>query len=578
MRLVKSQDIYNVSPSGGSNDHVAINAALQAAKTSGGGTVNLGAGSFTISQSLLIPSNVRLQGAGMYATSITMAAATPRPVIVNESGFAGNSGIQARDLTVVASSNQARTTQFPNITTAGLSNGSHYQSPLTLVRCSNVLIENVRVRVWGGNSILISGGRNGVVRNIVFDQITGASSNADGLHIMGDNTTVDSQAAVPTVAWLFENISAPNLNDNIVALIATDYANWRTTEGDLDDIIVRNVDATLVSQATVRIIAQKAGTSGTQRTARNIVIDGIRSRTTTGSVAAFEIIEDSGDSSGQGALNLSGTTSVENIVAQNIYHDCPAATGTIVRLTAGLLQRGVVVRNVQRFGTTTRTGAQDVFITGNCTDVTVDGAKDVGCTGGFTILASNVTGGGKLTIQNCVSTGGNTSTSIAQVTGSLDRLVYIGNYLSGGTYLGDHSQTASSGTPEIVAVGNTFKGAYAMFTPRVSGVYVLSGNSGSFTENVIRPNGSSIAVTIRGAGNLFSGSLSGGSIFANAAHANIRVHSPDFPVSDITRLYSCVAGDLVWRSAGTVGLHKCTVTGTAGTGGAAGTAATLVAI
>jgi hypothetical protein len=54
--------------------------------------------------------------------------------------------------------------------------------------------------------------------------------------------------------------------------------------------------------------------------------------------------------------------------------------------------------------------------------------------------------------------------------------------------------------------------------------------------------------------------------------------SSDFPVSDITRLTGCVAGDVVWRSAGTIGLNKVTVAGTPGTGGLPGTAATLVAL
>jgi hypothetical protein len=573
--------LISVSP-GGTNDHTTINDALQTVKAAGGGTVQLSSGTFWLTESILIPSNCRLEGAGRIATVLRMTDGRDRPVIINESGPTGDSNIAIRNLHIFAGLQTRRSAT--RTTTAEITNGNHWQSPAVFLNCTGLVIENIINSNCGGNGIMISGGRGGALRNIEFRQVSGAASNMDAIHMEGSQV-------VQCANWVIENIQntsgALALNDNIIALIAANYYAYSYNSGDISNVTVRNVECGTLSAPGVSLVSMKLGSGGTQTWCRNIVIDNISGATASSSVPLVQIIGDGQDGTGNSSQKLQGGTMVDTVQISNVRYDCPAG-GLLVKVTPNNDvdlsatgygdARNVRISGIVRTGATpVRSSNYDILLSGSITSLFVENCIDSGSTGGSKILSNSSLLAKYISVKNCQSTGV-TGVSMIQLSGQCDRLEMSGNYMDGNNYLGNLTHTASSGTPIVQASGNTLVNAYAMFTNTTAMNYVLYGNVGTFSENVIRPNGSSIAVTIRGAGNSFSGSLSSGTIFANAGQANIRVHSPDFPVSDITRLYGCVQGDLVWRSAGTVGLNKVTVTGTAGTGGAAGTAATLVAL
>lgn len=84
---------------GVADDATAINAAIAAVESAGGGVVQLHAGTFLVGATLALPDNVFLQGANQKATTIKLANAANVNIIEKKAGAVGL-GAGLRDLTI----------------------------------------------------------------------------------------------------------------------------------------------------------------------------------------------------------------------------------------------------------------------------------------------------------------------------------------------------------------------------------------------------------------------------------------------------------------------------------------------
>lgn len=161
---------YGALGDGSTNDTTAIQAALDAANTAGGGIVYFPKGTYMKSTALTIGSNTILQGEGK-ASIVRNAAAANVAVFTNKDTASGNTGIQICDLYVDGNS-AASTLTYVDATSG--------YSAISLVRCTDTLITGcwvtggVRtgtfpsVSSWGEGIVLIGGSRNRVHGNVCF--------------------------------------------------------------------------------------------------------------------------------------------------------------------------------------------------------------------------------------------------------------------------------------------------------------------------------------------------------------------------------------------------------------------------
>jgi hypothetical protein len=92
--------LYGAAGDGTTDDTTAVRNAIVAASAAGGGIVYLPAGTYKISGTLTLGSNMELRGAGIGATKIAPAFATATQRVVDNDWTNGNVSIGIRDLTI----------------------------------------------------------------------------------------------------------------------------------------------------------------------------------------------------------------------------------------------------------------------------------------------------------------------------------------------------------------------------------------------------------------------------------------------------------------------------------------------
>lgn len=189
-RLVYDVKNYGAVGDGSTADHVAIQAALTAAGTAGGGIVYLSPGTYIVAKYLLIPSNVTVKGAGMGISVLKSSGSTFRTaggVAPEGSGYSmlqatgvSRANIAIQDLTVDGNESADRT--------ALAASGVRLNSYLIDIRSvTGLLIERVATRnTWTYNIAVIDCLQfvvNGC--NVQAPGTTGVYTELDGIHIWG---------------------------------------------------------------------------------------------------------------------------------------------------------------------------------------------------------------------------------------------------------------------------------------------------------------------------------------------------------------------------------------------------------
>jgi len=173
---------YGAVGDGTTDDLIAIQAALTACGSAGGGVVYIPAGTFHVTNVLLVPSNVMLVGAGMKATTIlNPAGALPGKTVGSDLIFAsialvGVTGAGVKDLCV------------DHQTNGNTSNGILLGSA-TGALTTNSIVDSVRVRGYASHQYLIWNyrGQNNIISNNVCDGYVtpGAGTAQEAIEVFG---------------------------------------------------------------------------------------------------------------------------------------------------------------------------------------------------------------------------------------------------------------------------------------------------------------------------------------------------------------------------------------------------------
>ena len=188
---LKLAETVDVGDFGGStsiaDNSTAINAALTYLSSVGGGVLNLQAGTYTIADTIKMPDDCALQGAGQFATTIKLANNTDKNLIETTSTTTGGLGIGIYDLTF--DGNQANNTAG-GVFLTGIANerGPAFQiERIRVTHCRNcVMSSGIKT------SFLVSGNTWSVLRDIEIINndycqnafwVAGADSQIDGIYL-----------------------------------------------------------------------------------------------------------------------------------------------------------------------------------------------------------------------------------------------------------------------------------------------------------------------------------------------------------------------------------------------------------
>lgn len=173
---------YGAVGDGVTNDLANIQAALDACGAAGGGIVRLPAGTFYVTNTLLVPSNVTLSGAGMKATTIlNPAGALAGMVVGSDSIYASIAlvGVTGAGVTDLCVDHQTNGTDANGIQLGSASG--------TLT--TNSFVDRVRVRGYASHQYLIWNyrGQNNTISNNVCDGYVtpGAGTAQEAIEVFG---------------------------------------------------------------------------------------------------------------------------------------------------------------------------------------------------------------------------------------------------------------------------------------------------------------------------------------------------------------------------------------------------------
>jgi hypothetical protein len=179
---------YNAAGNGTTDDTAAIQAAINAANTAGGGTVSFPAGTYLVSSTLTLYSRVRLQGAGRESTVIKLAAAANTDLLKShqfDTLTGGNTSGGVQQVAIIDLTLDGNKTAQTAGTGACL---KHYGAILVMER---VIVRNARgdgIQSEWSNSALVTDGCEGSLTNVVTHNNTGNGISWAGPH---DSTWTD---------------------------------------------------------------------------------------------------------------------------------------------------------------------------------------------------------------------------------------------------------------------------------------------------------------------------------------------------------------------------------------------------
>lgn len=168
-----SEQVYNVKDYGADNTGVAnaataINNAINAASTAGGGIVYVPAGTYLITAFVTLKSKVNLVGAGREATILIGGTGLTSGVVVGTSGNAV-SDLTISDLTI----------------NGGYATASLTVSGLQITNGARAIVTRCRFKSCGGSAVLLSNHPDGVVSlNEIDDSGQGGNTGAHGICIV----------------------------------------------------------------------------------------------------------------------------------------------------------------------------------------------------------------------------------------------------------------------------------------------------------------------------------------------------------------------------------------------------------
>src|ERR1044072_8730362 len=182
---------YGATGNGTTADHVAIQNAINAANSAGGGTVYFPRGTYIINKYIQIPgSNIHLRGAGMFASTLrcgtTFTSGGTTPVGGGYSmlccAATGYSNISVQDLSFDGNESANRAT----LSASGVRLNSYL---VDFRNVTNLRVERISTRnTWTYNIVVWECSRFLVAACDVQDPgTTGVYDQLDGIHILGSN-------------------------------------------------------------------------------------------------------------------------------------------------------------------------------------------------------------------------------------------------------------------------------------------------------------------------------------------------------------------------------------------------------
>jgi hypothetical protein len=197
----------------GTGDQAEINSALTAAA---GGSVYLAEGTYTVSSSISVPNNTKLQGAGD-GTLLTIPNShnTNTNIIVNSDTTTGT-GVHIQDLRIDGNSSNQSSGTYKGIYLNGMGGGSGATARQG-AKISNITVDHLSLAGNRGieatstshnnsisnssfgnqnTGILVSGTNNSVIGNVIYDssfglQFMGANNTANGNTIHTSDNAID---------------------------------------------------------------------------------------------------------------------------------------------------------------------------------------------------------------------------------------------------------------------------------------------------------------------------------------------------------------------------------------------------
>jgi polygalacturonase len=432
LTLISGFNVKNTAYGGGAvgngvaDDTTAIQAALTAARTAGGGIVIVPPGTYLISQSLQIGTNTWLQGAGYGCTAIKAVNSFAATQVGSNTGMVmlatyANGSTTVTNISVTGitfNGNQANIGSIP-----GYADNPEC-SPISLWNCDQVTIAGCSVINSIGFSLYCQNITHFTIQGNYIVSGQGGTSwvNQDGIHIAAGGTT---QYGV--IAGNFVNTGTGSSGDDCIAL---------QSYGTLADIIVSG-----------NVLSGGGGGNGitiplsaTSATASNIVIDGndIQSNQGTG----IYVYEDGG-ASGWLVNNLAITGNT--FAAWN-----GAANGNWAIGLIGIWEDVVISGNAIAAPVSAAGGVQGIYASGG-TNIAIAGNRIAGLSGAATTdcaiqvgAATGTTTGFSVTGNICTTTG---STSCGIIIENATSGSVAGNTLTGALGTGSYGvELLSDGT------------------------------------------------------------------------------------------------------------------------------------
>jgi antitoxin component YwqK of YwqJK toxin-antitoxin module len=173
---------FGASANGVTDAYAAVQAALNAAGAAGGGTVYMPAGTYFLSNMLVVPSNVTLEGAGPDTILLNPAGAVPGVTVNGTTWFATVGLIGANNASV------------QNLTIDHFTNGTTSDGVIMVpdgagTKTTNSLIEGVTVKGYNTHQYLIwnlEGVGNTIANNTIIGNVpAGAPTEQEGIEIFG---------------------------------------------------------------------------------------------------------------------------------------------------------------------------------------------------------------------------------------------------------------------------------------------------------------------------------------------------------------------------------------------------------
>lgn len=193
----KGGQVYNVKAygaagNGSTDDTAAIQAAISAAQTAGGGVVYLPGGTYNISAALVLYSGVSLIGAGAAGAGQGTSTSTGATVINQTSATAhGISTADLQDVTI-----RALTLNGP-----GSGSGNGFYSPLSANGSQEHLaFQDVTIQGFGGNGLEL---QNPIVSR--FDRVTSQNNGGKGFYIRGTTGGASGTSCAFNACWANTN-------------------------------------------------------------------------------------------------------------------------------------------------------------------------------------------------------------------------------------------------------------------------------------------------------------------------------------------------------------------------------------